>query len=189
MAIAPGTPLLRQLRAELTNVADPQRAPRMQGYMKSAMPFHGVPSPLLKAVARRVFGEVALPSLAAWRDEVLGLWRGARFREERYAALILAGDRRARAFQTPKLLPLYEELVVTGAWWDYVDEIASDRIGPILLAHPAEVAPVMRAWSEPDNLWKRRSSILSQLRFKDQTDSALLYDCIGPSVGSREFFL
>ncbi len=161
----------------------------MQAYMKSAMPFHGVPSPVLKAVARRVFAEVPLPSVAAWRHEMLGLWRGARFREERYAALILAGDRRARAFQTPELLPLYGELVVTGAWWDYVDAIASDRIGPILLANPGEVAPVMRAWSESDNLWKRRSSIISQLRFKDQTDLALLYDCIRPSVGSSEFFL
>ncbi len=120
---------------------------------------------------------------------MLGLWRGARFREERYAALILAGDRRARAFQTPELLPVYEELVVTGAWWDYVDEIASDRMSPILLAQPAEVVPAMRAWSESDNLWKRRASIISQLGFKGETDLALLYDCIRPSIGSREFFL
>jgi hypothetical protein len=27
---------------------------------------------------------------------------------------------------------MYEELIVTGAWWDYVDDIASHRIGPIL---------------------------------------------------------
>jgi 3-methyladenine DNA glycosylase AlkD len=189
MPSAPVSPLLLRLRAELARVADPDKGPRMQAYMKSAMPYHGVPSPTLTAVTRALFADVALPSVDAWRRHVLDLWRGARFREERYAALILAGDRRARAFQTPELLPLYEELIVTGAWWDFVDEVASRRIGPILLAHPAELAPAMRSWSESADLWKRRASIISQLRFKAQTDLQLLYDCIGPSISSREFFL
>jgi 3-methyladenine DNA glycosylase AlkD len=189
MASVPVTPLLQQLRTELTRVADVAKAPRMQAYMKSAMPYHGVPSPTLKVVARALFADLALPSMEVWRRHVLGLWRGAGFREERYAALMLAGDRRARAFQAPDLLPLYEELIVTGAWWDYVDEVASDRIGPILLAHPAEMAPAMRSWSQSNDLWKRRASIISQLRFKGRTDPGLLYDCIGPSIGSREFFL
>ena len=161
----------------------------MQAYMKSAMPFHGVPSPTLKVVARALFAKLLLPSVDVWRGHMVELWRGASFREERYAALILAGDRRARVFQGPDLLPLYEELIVTGAWWDYVDEIASDRIGPILLAHPRQLAPAMRAWSQSTDPWKRRASIISQLRFKERTDLGLLYDCIGPSIGSREFFL
>jgi len=144
---------------------------------------------VLTVLARAIFRDLPLPAAAVWRRHVLELWRGAGFREERYAALILAGDRRARAFQTPDQLPLYEELIVTGAWWDYVDEVASRRIGPILLAHPAELAPTMRSWSRSDDLWKRRASIISQLRFKERTDLGLLYDCIGPSIGSREFFL
>jgi 3-methyladenine DNA glycosylase AlkD len=189
MRIAPRTPLLLQLRAELARVADPTKAPRMRAYMKSTMPYHGVPSPTLKAVTRTLFADLALSSVDAWRRHLLDLWRGARFREERYAALILAGDRRARAFQTPELLPLYEELIVTGAWWDFVDEVASHRIGPILLAYPGELAPVMRTWSESADLWKRRASIISQLGFKRQTDPQLLFDCIGPSISSREFFL
>ena len=161
----------------------------MRAYMKSAMPYHGVPSPVLTVVARAIFRDLPLPTVAVWSRHVLELWRGAGFREERYAALILAGDRRARAFQTPDELPLYEELIVTGAWWDYVDEVASRRIGPILLAHPAELAPAMRSWSRSDDLWKRRASIISQLRLKDRTDRQLLFDCIGPSMASREFFL
>jgi 3-methyladenine DNA glycosylase AlkD len=189
MQTAPASPLLLQLRTELARVADPRKAPRMQAYMKSAMPYHGVPSPILKAVARALFADLPLPSVDRWGRHVLEVWRGASFREERYAALVLAGDRRARAFQTPDLLPLYEELIVTGAWWDYVDEVASRRIGPILLAHPAELAPAMRSWSQSGDLWKRRASIISQLRFKGQTDLRLLCDCIGPSIGSREFFL
>ena len=40
-----------------------------------------------------------------------------------------------------------------------------------------------------DRLWKRRTAILSQLTFKQDTDLDLLYDCIGPSLPSKEFFL
>jgi 3-methyladenine DNA glycosylase AlkD len=47
----------------------------------------------------------------------------------------------------------------------------------------------MLAWSRCSDLWKRRTSILCQLLFKEQTDLELLYACIEPSLASREFFL
>jgi 3-methyladenine DNA glycosylase AlkD len=47
----------------------------------------------------------------------------------------------------------------------------------------------MLTWSKSNNLWKRRTSILCQLGFKEETDLELLYACIEPSIGSREFFL
>jgi len=104
----------------------------MQAYMKSAMPYHGVPTPLLRQVCKATFSDVAFSTGAHWQSQVLDLWRNARFREERYAALYLAGDRRASPFQAPSAMKMYEELIVTGAWWDYVDDIASHRVGPIL---------------------------------------------------------
>jgi 3-methyladenine DNA glycosylase AlkD len=120
---------------------------------------------------------------------VLELWRNARFREERYAALYLAGHKRAQSFQTVSSMKLYEELIVTGAWWDYVDHIASHRVGSILRNYPAPMRRKMLSWSKSTNLWKRRTAILCQLRFKAETDLDLLYACIEPSVGSQEFFL
>lgn len=161
----------------------------MQAYMKSAMPFHGVQTPLLRQVCRKSFVEVSFASATLWRKQVLDLWRYARFREERYAALYLSGDERARTFQTPAAMKMYQELIVTGAWWDYVDDIASHRIGPILRDHPTLMRRMMLGWSECGDLWKRRCSILCQLGFKERTDLELLYACIEPSLESREFFL
>ncbi|HUN94019.1 MAG TPA: DNA alkylation repair protein [Burkholderiaceae bacterium] len=181
--------LLRDVRKALRAIADPARAPAMQAYMKSAMPYHGVPMPLLRKVCRTTFAGLRFADAPQWTAEVLGLWRGARFREERYAAIELSGDRRATPYQVPAAMPMYEEIVVDGAWWDYVDVVASRRIGPILMANPATMRRLMRAWSRSDDLWKRRSSILSQLGFKGATDLELLYACIEPSLGSREFFL
>src|SRR6267142_1852680 len=93
--------LLPKLRKALRRAGDPVRAPAMQAYMKSAMPYHGVPTPLLRQVCKATFADVEFATAAHWQAQVLGLWRDARFREERYAALHLAGDKRARPFQTP----------------------------------------------------------------------------------------
>jgi 3-methyladenine DNA glycosylase AlkD len=181
--------LLAKLREAFQEVGDPARAPVMQAYMKSAMPYHGVPTSLLRQVCQATFLDVEFSTGSQWQSQVLVLWRNARFREERYAALYLAGDRRARPFQTPSAMKMYEELIVTGAWWDYVDDIASHRVGPILKDYRAPMRRKMLAWSKSRNLWKRRTAIICQLGFKEETDLQLLYACVEPSLGSREFFL
>jgi len=47
----------------------------------------------------------------------------------------------------------------------------------------------MRAWSKSKDLWQRRSAIICQLAFKENADLKLLYDCIEPAIGEKEFFL
>jgi len=180
---------LLRLRRQLERVADARKAPRMQAYMKSAMPYHGVPAPILWRACKQLFDDTELASARLWRAHVRELWRGATHREERYAAILLCGDKRAAAFQTPRAMRLYEEIIVTGAWWDYVDSVASQRVGPILQNYPDPLKEMMLVWSRSNNLWKRRASILCQLGFKRDTDLDLLYACMEPSLDSNEFFL
>jgi 3-methyladenine DNA glycosylase AlkD len=161
----------------------------MQAYMKSEMPYHGVSAPLLRQSCRKIFADLELKSRADWRHHVLGLWRGATHREERYVAIALTGHKCASEYQTPAAMPVYEEIIVSGAWWDYVDDVASHRVGPILREYPAPMKKKMLAWSQSPNMWKRRTSIICQLGFKQDTDLDLLYACIEPSLESKEFFL
>ena len=180
---------LPQLRKALRQAADPVKALMMQAYMKSEMPYHGVPTPLLRQLCKVAFADVEFPTALKWQGQVLAVWREAQYREERYAAMYLTRDKRALRYQTPSAMKLYEELIVTGAWWDYVDEIASNRVGPILREYPAPMRRRMLSWSRSGDMWKRRTAILCQLGSKAQTDLALLYACIEPSLGSQEFFL
>ena len=182
-------PLLPVLRRELARAGDPAVARGAQAYVKSAMPFHGISAVPFRAICRRVFGAHPLSTAAGWRRDVLAIWRGARFREERHAAIELTGDRRAAPFQTLEALPMYEEMIVTGAWWDFVDVLAKHRVGGLLRRFPGPMRRMMLAWSRSDDLWKRRTSILCQLDFKAETDLDLLYRCIEPSLASKEFFL
>jgi 3-methyladenine DNA glycosylase AlkD len=181
--------LLSDLRRTLQRAGYPAKAPAMQAYMKSSMPYHGVPTPLLRQICRSAFAQIEFATAASWRNRVLDVWHNARFREERYAAIYLTGVKTALRFQMPGAMPLYEELIVTGAWWDYVDDIASHRVGPILKSHPTSMRRKMLSWSKSTDLWKRRTAIICQLGFKEHTDLELLYACIEPSLGSREYFL
>ncbi len=181
--------LRQKVRAALAPIAEPARAPHMQAYMKSEMPFLGVTAPKLRGALRELFETYPFASAETWRADVLSLWRAAEFREERYAAIQLTGHRKAKPFQTLAALPMYEEMIVDGAWWDYVDEIAVNRIGPLLAAYPREMTRAMRAWSRAPSIWKRRTSIICQLGFKGALDLELLYACIAPSIASKEFFL
>lgn len=182
-------PLTRLIRSRLREAADPSRAPQMQAYMKSTMPYLGVASPAHKRICKEALREHPLQSFEEWTTVALELWRGARFREERYAAIAVTGAQQYRPFNTIAAIPMHEEMIVAGAWWDYVDTIASHQVGDVLRAEPRRMTPLMRRWAGDANMWKRRTAILSQLGFKRDTDLDLLYACIEPNLADREFFI
>ena len=185
--------LLTSLRTSIAEAGDPARAPQMQRYMKSLMPFRGVSAVPLRALCREVLDHHRLPDRPTWLATLLALWDEASFREERYAALALARHRYYRPFQAPDLLDIHQYLVRTGAWWDYVDVVASQLVAPLLRSGHNDVAPVMRSWSEHDDLWVRRTAVLSQLGSKARTDTDLLEHVLSRNLeGSRhggEFFV
>ena len=175
--------------AGLRAAADPARAPQQQAYMKSAMPYFGVGVPQCRRIAGSVYRIYELADAGAWETAILELWRKAAHREERYAAVELLLFPRYSRWLEPARMPLIEELVVTGAWWDYVDAIAGRGVGTMLAGHPRATKAVLRAWAGDDDIWKRRTAILAQLRSGTATDTMLLADAIRPSIGKAEFFL
>ena len=181
--------LIDALKRSLQAHADSNAAPLMQAYMKSNMPFYGVKTPQMRKICKDVFSAHPLTSFERWRDTVLNLWRKAKFREERHCAIQLCESRRYLDYQTLDTIPVYEEMIVTGAWWDYVDVIASHRIGYLLKQYPKQLKTLLKQWACCDDMWKRRAAILAQLSYKGDTDLKLLYACIQPSLGSQEFFL
>lgn len=180
---------VRAVRSALAAAGDPAKAPEMRSYMKSAMPFHGVLKPARQTVTRRLFADYPLPDRNSLVSAAEKLWREAGFREERYVAIDLTGDRAYTQWQDSWLLPLHEEMIVTGAWWDYVDEIAIRRVGPILRDEPTVVEPVLRRWAVDTDHWRRRTAIICQIAAKDDIDLDLLTFAIEASIGEPDFFL
>lgn len=183
------SPLVDAVRAGLAAAADPTRAEEMRRYMKSKMPMLGVAKPARATLAKALFRAHTFTTRADWLATALRLWREAAYREERYLALDLIGDQRYAHWQSPDLLPVYEELITTGAWWDFVDEIATRRVNDLLLTHRPTLTPPMRAWATDPDRWKRRTSILCQLHHKSDTDLDLLVHAIDANTTDPDFFL
>ena len=185
MSTTPGA-LPELIRRDLRAAADPARAPGMQAYMKSTMPYLGVPVPAMRKITRAAAVLAPPVDLDALIDDLLSLWRTADYREERYAATELTGLR--IAVGRLEMLPVCREMIVTGAWWDHVDGVAH-RIGALLIAHRPVLDPQLRSWSTDPDHWLRRSSIIAQLGLKERTDVGLLADVIVPNLDEREFFV
>ena len=178
--------LIGAIEDTLAAVSDQGRAPRMQAYMKSEMPYLGVVLPVVRAVTKAAAREYPPSSVSHLGATVITMWRSATYREQRYAATELTGLRMAA--DALELLPLYEEMIVTGAWWDHVDGVAP-RVGRLLIAHPALLKPQILAWSQSPDRWLRRTSIIAQIGAKARTDVQLLSAVIDANAADREFFV
>jgi 3-methyladenine DNA glycosylase AlkD len=179
--------LLDALRASFAAHAAAARAPAMQAYMRSAMPYHGIATPLRRELTAQAVRTFPLPDSASLADAMRTLWRSATHREQRYAALELGRTGvHARLFDA-SLLPVYEEMIVSGAWWDYCDDISGTAIARLWREQPGLMKPVLKRWAHGDDMWLRRAAMLCQRRLKQGFDAVLFYDCILPSIGNGRF--
>jgi 3-methyladenine DNA glycosylase AlkD len=181
--------LVDAVRGALAAAGDPQVAAQQRAYMKSAMPYFGLPAPRLKAELRPLLRDWQPADEGQWAGTVRTLWDEASHREEWYAAIAVARHRRARAWLEPASLDLWEHLIVTGAWWDVVDDVATHLVGDVLAGHRSAATPVVRAWATDDDLWLRRTAVICQIGHKTDTDLELLRHAIGANVDDPTFWL
>jgi len=170
----------------LEAVADPEKAGPMAAYMKTEMPFHGVPQAGRTPIMKELVRTYPPTDNDDYRANVRALW-DLPHREEKYLALGYA--RAFRDHHTPANLDLFLELVVEGAWWDFVDEIASKLVGGVLLRHRAETTPTIDSLVGDDDMWLRRTAIICQLNHKIETDTGLLARACTVNLADPEFFI
>jgi 3-methyladenine DNA glycosylase AlkD len=157
--------------------------------MKSAMPYRGLASPELKRLLKPLLAGYQPRSRTEWESTVRDLWDHATHRDEWYAALAVARHRRARQWLVPDVVPLWRHLVVTGAWWDVVDETATHPVRDTLLAHREAMTPVIDAWTVDDDLWLRRASVVCQVGAADRTNRDLLLRSVEANLADTSFWL
>jgi 3-methyladenine DNA glycosylase AlkD len=179
--------LVDDLRERLRAHADPARARAQQAYMKSAIPFLGVARPDQRRVFRAFVRDHPPADRAAWAAGADALWAGAE-RELRYAAIGWVTGFRGR-FLDLEAVPRLERMVREGAWWDLVDDLAANGVGPVVLGHREPMRPVLARWIEDPDVWLRRTAILAQLKHKAQTDAAQLFDLCARQAGERSFWI
>ena len=150
------------------------------------MPFYGVPKPHREEIRREVKKRFVIGSRKEYERAVLGLWK-LPHREEKYFAIDVA--RMLPDFIVPESMPLYRRIVVEGAWWDFVDEVAAHLVGGVLRRHRAEIAPLMDQWIRDPDMWIRRAAIISQLAHKAETDHVRLFRYCLAQASEKDFFI
>jgi len=178
--------LLEVVRLGLIAAADPAKAGPMAAYMKTDMPFYGVQKAGRTPIMRRLKREFSPQDRAEYGEAVFALWR-LPHREEKYLALSYA--RAFDEFIVFGSMPLYEQMVTEGAWWDLVDEVASWLVGRVLLKERNRTEPVVRSWIPSGDMWLKRTSIICQLKHKADTDTSLLADACTANLPDGEFFI
>ena len=172
--------------SSLLAVGDATKAPDMARYMKTNMPFYGVQKagrvPILKELARRWPPD----SRSEYFALVNSLW-ALSHREEKYLAIGVA--RAHDRFVTKTSVPLYRRLIIGGAWWDLVDEVAIKLPGKVLLRQRDTMTATVLRWLDHSDLWLRRSAIIAQVGHKDQTDVELLFHCCATRAHEPDFFI
>lgn len=177
--------MLIKLKADLLEVADAQDAIQMTAYMKGHFPFLGVKSPKRKAAAT--------PHIKEWlsghndlnQELVIELWNQPE-REFQYIAMDYLA--RTKRYWQPEHLGLFETLITEKSWWDTVDFIAATLVGGLLQKFPA-LKIEMAQWNQDPDIWKVRTSMLYQLKYKDEVDFEVLSRYILAHADSKEFFL
>jgi 3-methyladenine DNA glycosylase AlkD len=170
----------------LEDARDDDDAEQMASYMKTDMPFYGVKAKPRDKIMRDVASGLEINSREQYEILVRTLWERTH-REEKYIAIRLA--RRYGEYVDVDSMSLYEELVREGAWWDFVDEIATHLVGDALAKSPQQVWPILDAWITDDDMWIRRTAMLAQNRAGDDTDVERLFDYALTLAAEDEFFI
>ncbi len=171
------------LKKKLEQAADPVRAEKMSSYMRNLFPFYGVMAGPRKLILRQLIQEGGMPRDAI--KIVLGL-----FKEDKRELHICGQELMLRAKKQWNSHTIYEleTMITTKSWWDSVDYIASNLVGPYIKRFP-EHLPKVHAWATTDNLWLQRTAILFQLKYKKETDTDWLREVILMHKGQTEFFI
>lgn len=158
----------------------------MAAYLKTNMPFYGVQKKGRTEVYRRVRTEVPIRSNSEYRRAILALWDQPH-REEKYLAIAVAKGN--AGYVTHENIDLYRQLVVDGAWWDLVDDVAINCVGIVHRSERKLMEPVIEAWIDDENMWLRRTALISPIKHKDDTDYQTLFDHCLRRAHEKEFFI
>ncbi len=160
-------------------------AAAMTAYLKNQFSFLGIKKPERQQLCKAVLAGCKKNNAIDWQW-VNDLWQRPE-REYQYLAMeILLVSKTKLTFAD---LDKIEHLITQKSWWDTVDTIAGNLLGEMGKRYPEQMNEAMLLWSRSDNMWKARSAILFQLKYKNLTNTAVLSECILYNNSSTEFFI
>ncbi len=176
--------LIEELSGVYLEHRDLSRVEPMETYLKNQFKVLGLSAPRWRQLSKPFIKKMVADNNHSFEEYIRRLWN-SEYREFHYTAVELLI--RAKRQWTADTLALMQYMITTHSWWDTVDAIATNGVGPYLQKYPQKV-DLMDEWNVDDNLWLNRTSIIYQLKYKKQTDLQRLSRYILQHQGSKEFF-
>lgn len=179
-------PFVKQMKTLFEQNADPTQAPAMKKYMRDQFEYLGIKTPERVALQKEFYAKRGLPEITDLDTILRDLWSLPQ-REFQYTAVGLLG--RLNKQLPPGFIDTIEYLITTKSWWDTVDSIAGETVGVHFKRYPAVRKKYLARWRKSEDFWLRRTTILFQLDYKEDTNFELLCGLIRENLGSKEFFV
>ncbi|MEA3423681.1 MAG: DNA alkylation repair protein [Bacillota bacterium] len=161
-----------------------EKANGMKAYMKNQFDFLGIQKVQRSFLQKEFINDAKKTKVIDW-NFVFKLWNLPE-REFQYLAMdyiVLFKDGFLK-----EDIGYIKKLIIEKSWWDTVDLLSSKMVGALCTKYP-ELMDDMLEWSECDNMWLKRSSILFQLKYKEKTNDELLEMIILNNNEDNEFFI
>ncbi|MBN1251103.1 MAG: DNA alkylation repair protein [Bacteroidales bacterium] len=181
------TGYINLLKVEYINNKNELNAIAMSKYMKNKFDFCGIKSPLRKEIDKSFFKDYGFPESENIEEIISNLWQQPE-REFQYFAIQLL-EKEIKIKVDENRINLYKKLIISKSWWDTVDAISSLLVGKFFTYYPDLIENEMQKWNKSENMWLNRSSIIFQLKYKQQTNIELLSKFIKKHLNSKEFFI
>lgn len=165
---------------------DIERSEKMKSYMKDQYEYIGLKAKERRTLAKSFKKEHTYFSLDDIELEAKKVW-ALEEREFQYIYLDFLVKNKKKLNKDS--IEIIEYLITTKAWWDTVDLIASHLVGEVFKKYPDLIERYVKKWQDSNNMWLRRSLILFQLKYKEETDKELLFKIINMNLDSSEFFI
>jgi 3-methyladenine DNA glycosylase AlkD len=150
-----------RIESELSTGADPHRAEKERAYLKSDLVFLGIGVPATRQIVREAWNQHGGLDHEDLTVAVDRLWESG-VHELRMAVVDLLKLASPGGLDIADQ-PMLEHLLRTARTWAYVDSLAADVVGALVVAAPTEWNPVLDAWASDPDFWLRRSALLALL--------------------------
>lgn len=180
--------MISEIRAAFEKRSNPEYAEKMSAYMRHKFDYFGLKADERKAVQKDFFPRLNTEINLVDRWEFIReLWEKPQ-RECLYFALDWANTFKPKTLKKEDITEIHF-LLTNHSWWDSVDSIASNLLGKYTLQFPENKSAWLEDWRESENFWLRRSCIIHQLKYKNNTDFELLKSLIRENKHDKEFFI
>lgn len=176
------------IREQLEAYRMERTAEKMSAYLKNKFASFGIKSPQRREIQKKYFEVLPLKDADFdYRSLVKELWDFPE-REAQYIGQELF-TKQQKKFHSPDDLAFIEFLLTHKDWWDSVDYIASTILGFHCKKYPDQIPYMIERFTSSGHLWLQRSTLIFQLKYKNDVDFDLLKKQILTLKGDKEFFI